>query len=270
MTSSSNKAALRPPETALADVYGRVAQRRKRARRTVTVALVAVLVAGVAVPVGLLVVRGHHIRVTTTNPPPTAGVTTSTWSRPTAGVTTTKPPRPNGALPYWTPPAGPPVPAPAVFVNGDNAGGIGVYATATGQLIRTIIAQASGGLDQQPVLSFDRQTVYFAQLSGGIMSGPVSGASAPTSRILVPGTIALEPSPSPSGRYLAWVGVICPASGCKSTLFVTDLTSGAKTTLGAFSGDNSGDGIAWSPMGAVSRSRTAALSSSPIPPSRCL
>jgi hypothetical protein len=155
-------------------------------------------------------------------------------------------------LPRWTP-LGPARPAPSDYVAGDGNGGVGVYSTATGSLVRTISPQGVGGPDVQAVLSGDRQSVFFAQpngtCGGGILKGPVSGARAPTVAISVPQTLALEPSPSPASSNLAWVGVNCGQPGAVSTLYVTNLATGTQSNLGPFTGGNSDNGIAWSPDG---------------------
>jgi hypothetical protein len=75
-------------------------------------------------------------------------------SRSTVTVTTNPAPSP-GVAPST------PGPIPTFFVAGDNAGGIGVYSTATGRLVRTVARQTSGGPDQQAVLSADDRTVFF-------------------------------------------------------------------------------------------------------------
>jgi len=80
------------------------------------------------------------------------------------------------------------------------------------------------------------------------VSVPLSGSGGLKTVITVPGMLALEPSPSPSGRYLAWVGVTSTAP-YRSTLFVTDLQTGTRIELGTFSGGNSDDGVAWSSDG---------------------
>jgi hypothetical protein len=45
---------------------------------------------------------------------------------------------------------------------------------------------------------------------------------------------------------LAWVGVTCGPNGNSSSLYITNQTTGARITLGAYFGRNSDDGIAWS------------------------
>jgi hypothetical protein len=158
-------------------------------------------------------------------------------------------------LPRWTPPRGKARAAPALFVAGDGNGGVGVYSTTNGALIRTISPQGPGGPDQQVALSRNRQTVYFTQpnglCSGNILSGPVSGSSAPGVVISDTQTLALSPSPSPTSGDLAWVGVTCGPTGTttRTTLYITTLTTGARSDLGALSGQHGDDGIAWSPDG---------------------
>ena len=144
---------------------------------------------------------------------------------------------------------------PGVYVAGDGRGGVGVYSTATGSLIRTLSAQSPGGPDGQVVLSADRQSVFFAQPSGtcggDILRVPISGAGAPTTVISVPGTLAASPSPSPTSNELAWVGVACDPKGAagSSSLYLTDLNSGSTSELGAINAQNSDDEIAWSADG---------------------
>ncbi len=155
-------------------------------------------------------------------------------------------------LARWTPPRGTRQAAPKAFVAGDGRGGVGVYSTNSGQLIRTLSPQSPGGPDQQVVLTSDGSTVYFAQPSGAcsgqILSAPISGTTAPTVVISDPGRLALAPSPSPSSDDLAWVGVTCGATGSttSSSLYETDLATHATNDLGAYSGQ---DEVAWSPNG---------------------
>src|ERR1700722_2322723 len=122
---------------------------------------------------------------------------------------------------------------PGIYVAGDGKGGVGVYSTTTGSLIRTLSSQSPGGPDGQVVLSADRQSVFFAQpsgtCSGAILRVPTSGAGAPTTVVSVPGTLASSPSPSPTSEELAWVDVTCgprDAAGV-TTLYLTDLISGS-------------------------------------------
>src|ERR1700722_6441682 len=162
---------------------------------------------------------------------------------------------PHAGLPIWTPRQGKTQAAPTLFVAGDGNGGIGVYSTANGVLIRTISPQGPGGPDQQVELSRNRQSVYFVQptgpCSGNILSGPVSGSSAPAVVVSVPRTLALSPSPSPTSRDLAWVGVTCGPTGSttNSTLYITNLATGLRSDLGAFSGQHSDDAISWNSDG---------------------
>ena len=120
-------------------------------------------------------------------------------------------------LARWALRLGTPNAAPAFFVAGDGKGGVGVYSTTSGHLIRTLSPQSPAGPDQQIVLTKNRKSVYFAQpsgpCSGQILSGPISGTSAPTVVISVPGNLALAPSPSPASDDLAWVRVTCGSTG---------------------------------------------------------
>jgi hypothetical protein len=158
-------------------------------------------------------------------------------------------------LPRWTPPQGKLQVAPALFVAGDGKGGIGAYSTTNGAPIRTISPQGPGGPDQQVVLSRNRQSVFFTQpsgpCSGNILSGPVSGSIAPAVVISDAQTLALSPSPSPTSRDLAWVGVTCGPTGstASSILYITNLATGVRSDLGAFSGQHSDDAITWNPDG---------------------
>ena len=161
----------------------------------------------------------------------------------------------HGILPRWVPLSGTTAAVPAVFVAGDGNGGVGVYSTATGMLIRTLSPQGSGGPDQQIVLSGDRQFAYFAQPSepcaGSIESAPVSGTSAPVSVVSRPGFIALAPSADPASSALAWVGETCTGKGGEesATLYVSDLTAQTTEDLGPYSGQVSDNEIAWSSDG---------------------
>lgn len=175
---------------------------------------------------------------------------------------------PHVGLPRWTPPQGKTQAAPALFVAGDGKGGIGVYSTANGVLIRTISPQGPGGPDEQVELSRNRQSVFFVQptgpCSGNILNGPVSGSSAPAVVISDPQTLALSPSPNPTSRDLAWVGVTCGPTGSttSSTLYITNLATGLRSDLGAFSGQHSDDAISWNSDGtrlAVESGTTVAM-----------
>jgi hypothetical protein len=181
-------------------------------------------------------------------------------------------------LPRWAPP-GSARATPAVFVAGDGKGGIGVYSTASGSLMRTLSLETPGGPDQQAALSRDRQTVYFVQpagpCSGDILSAPVSGSGPNAIVILVPQIMALDPSPSPTSSDLAWVGVTCGPTGSVATsaLYVTDLTTGAQRDLGAFSGQHADNAISWSPDGkrlAVESGTTVALLNANQPSSKAV
>jgi hypothetical protein len=173
-----------------------------------------------------------------------------------------------GGLPSWTLPQGKPKAAPALFVAGDGSGGIGAYSTANGALIRTISPQGPGGPDQQAEVSRNRQSVFFTQptgpCSGNIVKAPVSGSSAPAAVISDSQTLALSPSPSPTSTELAWVGVTCGPTGSttSSTLYITNLVTGVRSDLGAFSGQHSDDAISWNSDGtqlAVESGTTVAM-----------
>jgi hypothetical protein len=177
-------------------------------------------------------------------------------------------PQPRMGSPRWTPPQGSPHDAPALFVAGDGNGGVGVYSTVTGSLIRSISPQGPGGPDQQIVLSDNRQSVYFVQptgpCSGNILSGPVSGSSSPAVVVSRPNTLALSPSASPTSKELAWVGVTCGSTGStnSSTLSITHLATGVTNDLGVFSGQQSDEGISWNSDGtrlAVESGATVAI-----------
>ena len=85
---------------------------------------------------------------------------------------------------------------PDVYLAGDGKGGVGVYSTATGSLIRTLSPQSSGGPDGQAALSADRQSVFFAQPSGtcggDILRVPTSGTRCSDNSSLVAGTLAVS------------------------------------------------------------------------------
>lgn len=177
-------------------------------------------------------------------------------------------PQPHVGLPRWTPPQGKRHPAPALFVAGDGKGGVGVYSSVNGSLIRSISPQGPGGPDQQIVLSDNRQSVFFVQptgrCSGNILSGPVSGSSAPAAVISDPGTLALSPAPDPTSKELAWIGVACGSTGSatSSTLYITNLVTGARTDLGVFSGQDGDQEISWNSDGtrlAVTSGATVAI-----------
>ena len=171
-------------------------------------------------------------------------------------------------LPRWTQPHRNPQAAPALFVAGDGKGGVGVYSTISGSLVRSLSPQGPSGPDQQVVLSGSRQSVFFVQptgpCSGNILSGPLSGSSAPTVVISDPRTLALSPSASPTSRDLAWVNLICgsPGSAASSTLYITNLATGVRRDLGTVSGQHSDDAISWNSEGtrlAVESGATVAL-----------
>jgi len=159
-----------------------------------------------------------------------------------------------GDLPRWTSAAGAPRKTPTTYVTGDDMGGIGLYSTATGKLIHTISPEQSGELDQEAMLTGNRNTVYFAQqdgpCSGVILRVRISGAGDPSAAISIPGTMALDPSPSPTSSELAWVGDTCGASETvtATTLYLTNLATHLTTQLGSLG--SIGDArIAWSRNG---------------------
>ncbi len=177
-------------------------------------------------------------------------------------------PRPHVGLPRWTPPQGKRHPAPALFVAADGKGGVGVYSTVNGSLIRSISPQGPGGPDQQMVLSDNRQSVFFVQptgpCSGSILSGPLSGSSAPAPVVSDPGTLALSPAPDPTSKELAWVGVTCGSTGSttSSTLYITNLVTGVRTDLGLISGQDGDQETSWNSDGtrlAVENGTTVAI-----------
>jgi hypothetical protein len=161
---------------------------------------------------------------------------------------------PRGELPEWTATHGATHRAPATYVAGDGKGGIGMYSTATGTLIRTISPEESGDLDQEAMLSANRESVYFAQqvgpCGGVILRAPMSGASYPSVAISIPGMLALDPSPSPTSSDLAWIGDTCGASGTASTttLYITNQTTHVTSQIGSL-GSIGDSKIAWSRNG---------------------
>jgi hypothetical protein len=205
--------------------------RRRRRRRWVVGAGILLLV--VAVALALLVSSGSE---------------RSAPSHPSAR---------HDGLARWVPLSGRTASVPLVFVAGDGKGGVGVYSTTNGKLIRTLSPQGPGGPDQQVVLSGDRRYVYFSQPTGpgacnaDILSGPTSGTSSPTVVISDPGTIALAPSPNPDSAELAWVGVTCGPSGLVTsyTLYVTNLATHTTSDLGAFAGRSGDNEMTWSSDG---------------------
>jgi hypothetical protein len=165
-----------------------------------------------------------------------------------------RPALPPGELPQWTATHEATHQTPATYVAGDGKGGIGMYSTATGALIRTISPEESGDLDQEAMLSANRESVYFAQqvgsCSGVILRAPTSGANDPSVAISIPGTMALDPSPSPTSNDLAWIDDTCGASGTASTttLYITNQTTHVTSQLGNLG--SIGDAkIAWSRNG---------------------
>jgi hypothetical protein len=168
------------------------------------------------------------------------------------------PPRPahrQTGLPEWSPPPGSRSAPPSEFVTGDNKGGIGVYSTASGKLTRELSAQTSGGPDQQPSPSADGSSVYFVQPLGDcaatIQAIPMSGSERSVTAVSVPGTIALDPAPSPNSELLAWVGSACGSGGAQSTLYLSNQATGQRSNLGLYTGRTNDNGIAWSHDGAL-------------------
>jgi dipeptidyl aminopeptidase/acylaminoacyl peptidase len=216
-----------PPKSAAAEFETQVlfpeARRRRHRRWSIGIVLLAVVVVAVALLVS----------------------SSSKSSQPSAR---------HGGLARWTS-SGRRIAAPTTFVAGDGRGGVGLYSTHSGHLIRTLSPQGAGGPDQQIVLTRGRGSVYFVQPSGAcsgqILTAPISGAGAPTVVISDPGTLPLAPSPSPSSGDLAWVGVTCDVTGSttSASLYVTDLATHATSELGAYSGQPSDDQLAWSPNG---------------------
>jgi Tol biopolymer transport system component len=157
-------------------------------------------------------------------------------------------------LPQWRPSAAARSPEPSQFVTGDNQGGIGVYSTATGKILRQLSAQTSGGPDQQPSLSV-RGSVYFVQPQGSCASSiqavSVTGSQGSTTAVSAPGIMALDPAPSPTSSLLAWVGSACGSGGVQSTLYITNQATGQRSDLGPFTGRANDEGIAWSPDGTL-------------------
>ena len=145
-------------------------------------------------------------------------------------------------------------PAPSQYVSGDGSGGIGLWSTATGNLIRTLSPQTGGGPDQQATISSDGESVYFAQPSGscsGTIQTVTLAGGPPATAIAVPGTLALDPSPSPTSSDLAWVAVTCGSAGSSSNLYVTDQTTGVRSDLGPYFGRANDDGVAWNRAGTL-------------------
>ena len=161
----------------------------------------------------------------------------------------------HAGLPQWRPSAASRSTEPSQFVAGDNQGGIGVYSTATGQHLSQLSPQTSGGPDQQPSLSFVGGSVYFVQPQGSCSSSiqtvPVTGLQQPTTAVSIPGTIALDPAPSPASSLLAWVGSSCGSGGAQSTLYLSNQATGQRSDLGPYTGRANDEGIAWSPDGTL-------------------
>jgi hypothetical protein len=208
------------------EVLFREARRRRRRRWSLGVMLALVLVTGI--------------------------VTTLQFSRRAAPPRSTEP---RGGLPRWIAPLSPHHPPPVRFVSGDGAGGVGVYATATGRLVSHLSLQTGGGPDQQAVLASNGRTVYFAQPTGtcgGVIDTvPISGGTRAMTVIDEPGTLALEPEASPTSAELAWVGVTCEPGGTASTLYVTNVATGQLSDLGPYTGQGNDDGLSWSDDGTL-------------------
>lgn len=164
--------------------------------------------------------------------------------------------------PEWSTPTASKSAPPSDFVAGDNQGGIGVYATATGRLIRHLSGQTSGGPDQQPVVSASGTSVYFVQPQGpcsaSIQTVPVSGSQPSSTAISGSGIIALDPAPSPSPGLVAWVGALC-GSESQPTLYLSNETTGQRSDLGPYTGRTNDEGLAWSNDGTL-----LAVEASPI------
>ncbi len=152
-------------------------------------------------------------------------------------------------LPRWSAPATATQPMPKLFVAGDNRGGIGVYSTATGRLLRTLSPQTNGGPDQQAVIGTEGK-VFFAQpagaCSGTIQSVPLSSTSGPTTVLSLPGILAVDPAPSPTSSDLAWVGVRCGSNGTQTRLYISNSVTGLRVDVGPYTGRSADNGISWS------------------------
>jgi hypothetical protein len=161
-------------------------------------------------------------------------------------------PRSPPGLTQWVAPPSSSRPPPNVFVTGDNHGGIGLYSTHTGRLIRTLSPQHSGGPDQQGVIA-SNATAFFVQpteqCGASIQSVPLSGSVSSSPVLSVPGYVALDPAPSPATSLLAWVGAICGPSITQWHLYLTDLLTGARTDLGPYTGREDDNGLSWSGNG---------------------
>jgi hypothetical protein len=167
-------------------------------------------------------------------------------------------PRPahvRAGLPEWSAQPGSRIAPPAEFVTGDNKGGIGVYSTASGKLVRELSAQTNGGPDQQPAPSAGGSSVYFVRPQGAcaasIQTIPISGSQQSVTAVSVPGTIALDPAPSPDSGVLAWVGSVCGSVGAQPTLYLSNQATGQRSDLGPYTGRPNDNGIAWSHDGAL-------------------
>ncbi len=167
-------------------------------------------------------------------------------------------PRPahrQSGLQEWSPPPGSRNAPPGEFVTGDNKGGIGVYSTASGKLTRELSAQTSGGPDQQPSPSALGRSVYFVQPEGACASSiqmiPVSGSQQSVPAVSVPGTIALDPAPSPNSALLAWVGSVCGSGAAQSTLYLSNQATGQRSDLGPYTGRTNDEGLAWNRDGSL-------------------
>jgi len=140
-------------------------------------------------------------------------------------------------LARWTPLRGTRTAAPAIFVAGDGRGGVGVYSTDSGHLIRTLSPQRPGALTSRscsPGMVAPCTSSNPREHAADKSSVPQSRDHGTTVVISDPGRLALAPSPSPSSDYLAWVGVTCGSTGAttSSSLYVTDLATHATRDLG--------------------------------------
>ena len=155
-------------------------------------------------------------------------------------------------LPKWNPQSASESSPPSDYVAGDNEGGIGLYSTATGRLIRQLSAQTPGGPDQQAMPSASGASVYFVQPEGpcaaSVQRVPVTASQPSTTAISVSGTIALDPAPSPSSDLVAWVGSLC-GSEIQSTVYLSNESTGQRSDLGPYTGRTNDDGLAWSKDG---------------------
>jgi hypothetical protein len=170
------------------------------------------------------------------------------------GTPHASPERPNG-ISRLTPPAIAGSSAPALFVSGDGSGGIGVYSTSTGDLVRHLALQTSGGPDQDASIANDGTTVYFSKpegpCNGTIERTSTSGTSQPLTVVSTPGVTALDPTPNPGSNDLAWVGAVCGEGGTTFRVYLTNETTGSSTDLGPYFGRGSYLGLGWNSDGTV-------------------